>query len=39
MRMYCGKLYANLKMFAGLHLGHLSSESQSYCVLGSGKQV
>lgn len=39
MRMYCGKLYANLKMFAGLHLEHIPSESQSYCVFGSGKQV
>lgn len=32
MRVYCGKLYANLKMFAGLHLGHTSSLSQSHCV-------
>lgn len=37
MKVYCGKLYANL--FAGLHLGHPSSVSRSYCVLGSGKQV
>lgn len=37
MKVYCGKLYANL--FAGLHLGHPSSVFRSYCVLGSGKQV
>lgn len=35
MKVYCGKLHANL--FAGLHLGHPSSVSLSYCVLGRKK--
>lgn len=38
MKVYCGKLYANL--FAGLHWGHPSTAfSQSYCALGSGEQA
>lgn len=36
MRVYWGKLYANLRVFSGLHLGHVSA---SYCVLGSGRHA
>lgn len=39
MGVYCGKLYANLKMLAGLHLEHPPSVSHSHCVFGNREQV